>query len=124
MVNSTDGLHLCSMSQHLTPVYIANSVNSLNSSFKVLISLNTLTLIELYASIGKIGLNTGFATCSHQDDIGIDIGDVLDSSLHLESDAALLERFAQAFGDIAIEGGQTLLEILDDRYLGAKATEH
>ena len=35
-----------------------------------------------------------------------------------------LQVLTQSFGDVAIEGGQTLLQIFDDGDLGAEATEH
>ena len=35
-----------------------------------------------------------------------------------------LQVLTQSFGDVAIEGGQTLLQVFDDGDLGAEATEH
>ena len=71
-----------------------------------------------------------FAACGHQDDVGLNalgiaflilkehfaIGYLLDATLHVERDALLLHLLAQAFGDVAIEGGQTLLQVFDHRH--------
>ena len=42
----------------------------------------------------------------------------------MEGNAFFLEDFAQALGYVAVEGGQTFLEILDDGDLRAEAVEH
>ena len=45
------------------------------------------------------------------------IGYLLDTTLHVERDAFLLHLLAQAFGDVAVEGGQALLQVFDHRHL-------
>ena len=71
------------------------------------------------------------AACGHQDDVGLNalgvpflileehfaIGYLLDTTLHVERDAFLLHLLAQAFGDVAVEGGQALLQVFDHRHL-------
>ena len=39
----------------------------------------------------------------------------------MEVDAAFLHELAQALGDVTVEGWQTLLQVFDDRHLGAEA---
>ena len=67
---------------------------------------------------------TRLATSSHQDDVGINIGDILYSSLHFEVDALFLQVLTQTLGDVAIKGRQALLQELNDSNLGAKAMKH
>ena len=59
-------------------------------------------------------LDTRFATCGHQDNISINIGERLYCGLHLEGDTTLLKMFAQALGDVAVEGRKTLLEVFNN----------
>ena len=69
-------------------------------------------------------ISTGFATCSHQDHISIDIGKGGDSGLHPKGDASLLQELTQSFGDITVHHRQTFLKVFDDRHLTAKTVEH
>ena len=52
-----------------------------------------------------------------------DGADVLDATLHVELDAALLQRLAHALGDVGVDGRETLLEKLNHRHLAAKRLE-
>ena len=110
MVHGADGLHLSGMGEHLTAVDVADGVKPF-------------AYLEILIDI-CIALHTRFAACGHQDDVSIDVGDVFNSGLHLEGDALLLQVFTQTFGDVAIEGRQTFLQVLDDGDLGAEAMEH
>ena len=76
-------------------------------------------------------LCAGLSTCGHEDDIGLHtlrltflcleeyltISNLPDTTLHVKRDTLLLHQFAQTFGDIAVEGRETLLQELDDRHL-------
>ena len=124
MVHGTYSLHLCCMGQHLLAIHIANGIDTFYGSHEVLIYSYSLALIILNASIGKVCLHTRLSACSHQDYISINICDILYSSLHLESDALLFQILAQALGYVAIQGWQTFLQVLDNRYLRTKAMEH
>ena len=119
-----NSLHLGSMSEHLTGITIANSINTLDIGFEVFVDLDALTFIVFDAGIGEISLNTRFATCGHQDNISVKVGHILYGGLHLKGDATLLENFTQTLGDVAIEGRKALFQILDNRHLRAKTIEH
>ena len=119
-----NSLHLSGMSQHLLAIHIANSIDAINSSLEVLIYSYPLALIILNASIGEVSLHTRLSASSHQNYIGIDISDILNSSLHFEGDALLFQILAQTLGDVAIKRRETLLQELDDRNLRTKAIKH
>jgi len=123
MIDSADGLHLSGMGKHLTTIDITDGIDALNGSRIVFIYRDTLTLIVFEAGIGKICLHSRFATCSYEDNVGIDISDILNGGLHLEGDATLLKVLTQALGDVAVEGRETFLQELDNGNLRAKATE-
>ena len=124
LIDNMNSLHLGSMSEHLTGITIANSINTLDIGFEVFVDLDALTFIVFDAGIGEISLNTRFATCGHQDNISVKVGHILYGGLHLKGDATLLENFTQTLGDVAIEGRKALFQILDNRHLRAKTIEH
>ena len=131
MVDSTDGLHLGSVGEHLTTIDIADGIDPLNRCLKVLVNGDTLAFVVFETSIRKVGLHTGFPSRCHQDDIGLNafrltflsleehltISNLLDTTLHIERDALLFHQLAQTFGDIAVEGREALLQELDDCHL-------
>ena len=123
MVDSAHSLHLSSMGQHLTTIAVANGIDALDGGLEM--------VIDGDGSVGGQGdaygfkgetLGTGLATSGHEDDVGIDVGKRLHCGIHLEGDATT-EVLAEALGDVAVEGGKALLEILDDGNLGTEAME-
>ena len=52
------------------------------------------------------------------------ISNLLNTTLHIEGDSLFFHLLAQTLGNIAIEGREALLEVLDDGYLRAKAIEN
>ena len=119
------------MSEHLATIDIADGVDPLNRCLEVFVNGDTLAFVVFETCIREVGLHTGFATRCHQDDIGLHtlrltflcleehltISNLPDTTLHVKRDTLLLHQFAQTFGDIAVEGRETLLQELDDRHL-------
>ena len=124
MVDHSQSLHLSSMRQHLTTVHITNGI-----AFTI---YNLIVIINGDGAIGCQGdasslevqaLGISLTTCSHQNSVGIQVGHVLNSGLHLKRDASLLQQLTQTLGHIAVYHGQTLLQKFDDCNLRAKAIE-
>ena len=90
MVHCSYCLHLSRMGEHLLAVHIADGVDTLDSSLVISIDRDTLAFIIFYACIYEVCLYTMLTTCSHQDEVCIDVSKVFNSSLHLEGDAPLL----------------------------------
>ena len=145
MVHSPDGLHLCRMGQHLTAVGIADGVKPggvretriqgvQDKCFRI--DGDGAVGGEGDAKGGEVEISrAGLAARGHEDDVGLNgfhlalfgleehftIGNLLHGTLHVESDALPFHLFAQALGDVAVEGGEALFEVFDDRDLGTVA---
>ena len=82
-------------------------------------------------------LGAGLAARGHQDNVGLNalcipflileehfaIGYLLHGTLHVECDTRFLHLLAEAFGNVAIEGWQTLFQVFYHRHLAAETTE-
>ena len=99
LVDNMDSLHLSSMCQHLTAVNVANGIEgsltprTLRKERELEMVVNGNGAILLQRDAQRLDVKTcrtGFATCSHQDDISIDIGNMFYGRLHLKGDAFLL----------------------------------
>ena len=91
MVYGTYGLHLCRMGQHLPTVGIADGVD-IGDGLIVIIYRDSALWSEGDADGFEVqACGTWFTTCSHQDDISLEICNVLYGSLHLKGDASLLQ---------------------------------
>ena len=115
------------MRQELTAIHVANGINITIAAYTAVV------IIYQNRAIGSCGdascshiqsLCIRLASCSNQDDVGIDICDSLYSSLHFKLNTSFLKKLTQTFGNIAVQHGQTLLQELDDLHLRAKALEN
>ena len=131
VIDSTNSLHFGSVGQHLTSVDVANGIET-----RWITSGNggdTEIVVDGDGTIASEGnakgfevqsLRTGLTACSHQNHVSIDVFQRLHGSLHMEGNATLLEQFPQTLGNVAIQRGNTLLQILNHSYLGTKAIEN
>ena len=138
MINSMNGLHLSSVSEHLLTIHITDSINTFHCGLKVLVDSDAFTFIKFKSCIRKVILYARLTTCGHEDDISLNafrmalfilekhftVGNLLHGALHMEGDTLLLHLLTQAFGNVAVEGGKALFQELDDCHFSAKATEH
>ena len=116
MIYCSHGLHLGSMRQQLPTVDIADSVEV--RALEIIIDRNRTVGSEGDAGSFQVqSLGIGLTACSDENAISININQRLYRCLHTEGDAALLQVLAQALGDVAVEGGQTFFQELDDRHL-------
>ena len=137
MIDSADGLHLSGMGKHLLTINITYSIDTLNGCLIVLIYFDTFAFIIFETCIGEISLYSRLATCSHKDNVRINtlrlnfpileeylrVGNLFYTTLHVESNALLFKLLTETFGDVAVKGGETLLEELYHGYLRTKAIE-
>ena len=120
VVDSTNGLHLSSMGKHLATIDVANGIDVGGRRKEERGRINgdgTIGREGDTCSLKIQSLGTRTTPRCHEDDVGIDVGQVLDSSLHVEGDAAFLHQFTQPLGDVSIEGWQALLQIFNHRNL-------
>ena len=140
LVDSMHSLHLGSMGKHLTAIDVTYGIHPHSRALLAFPWLfqgegryDSKIIINGDGTVGSEGnsqlfkakpFSTGFAACSHQDHVGIDICKVFYCSLHAEGDAAFLQIFAETLGDITIQCRQTFLKILDNSNLRAETVKH
>ena len=102
----------------------------------MLIHSDALAFVIVKTCIGEVRRHVWLATRCHQDVVGFYCDllafllkqdsravDALHASSHVEGDAAFLQEFAQALGDVAIHHGKAFLEVLHDGHLASELLE-
>ena len=145
MVDGTQALCLGGMGELDATVDVADGIDAGDVGLHVVIDGDALAVVGNASSLQVEVVHVGAAARGDEDDVGFQIdaltlaleghdgrvaalsardgADVLDATLHVELDAALLQRLAHALGDVGVDGRETLLEKLHHRHLAAKRLE-